>query len=186
MASAAGRERTPSGYSRVAIALHWTIAVLLLGNAAGGIAAESLDDATARAIMAVHKPTGITILALSLFRLGWRLTHGFPPLPESTPRSDAIAARANHVAFYVLMIAVPLAGWMMASGSARPIDYFGLFEVAKLPVSKGMADIAHDAHGLLAFITLGLVALHVAGALKHHFVDRDAVLLRMAPFLRRG
>ena len=186
MATAARQDRVShSGYSRVAIALHWTIALLIIGNALGGILADRVGDATAGAIMSVHKPTGLTILALSLFRLGWRVTHGFPRFPDSTPGWDAVAARATHVAFYFLMIAVPLAGWMMVSGGTRPLEYFGLFDVPKLPVSQATADAAHDAHTLLAFTTIGLVALHAAGALKHHLVDRDDVLARMLPLVRR-
>lgn len=178
-------ENGRSGYSRVAIALHWTIALLILGNVAGALIADSADRATAGAIMAMHKSIGITVLVLSLVRLGWRLAHGFPPLPAHTPRWDAVAARANHIAFYVLMIAVPLAGWIMVSGGDRPLTWFGLFDIPKLPVSPGTAKAANGAHELLAFTTVGLVVLHVAGALKHHLVDRDEVLSRMLPLVRR-
>jgi cytochrome b561 len=179
--------RTPaSGYSSVAIALHWTIALLILANAAGGLLADSVDDATARTIMNIHKPTGITILALSLVRLGWRVTHGFPPLPPSTPRWDAVFARATHVAFYALMIAIPLTGWTLVSGGSRPLEYFGLFDIPKLPVSRATSEAAGEVHGLFAFLMLGLAALHVLGALKHHLIDRDEVLARMLPLVRRG
>lgn len=185
MATASPAHTSRSGYSRVAIALHWMIAVLILGNVAGGLLADSLDDATAGAIMSVHKPTGITILALSLARLGWRLGHGFPQFPNTTPSWDAVLARATHVAFYFLMIAVPLAGWAMVSAGPRPLEWFGLFDIPKLPVSRATADFAHEAHETLALTTLGLVVLHVAGALKHHLVDHDDVLARMLPLVRR-
>lgn len=185
MGTAYAERTSHSGYSRVAIALHWTIAFLIIGNAIGGILADSVDDATAGAIMSVHKPTGLTILALSLARLGWRVGHGFPRFPAATPGWDAVLARATHIAFYFLMIAVPLAGWVMVSAGDRPLEYFGLFDVPKLPVSKAAAGMAHDAHGLLAFLTIGLAVLHIAGALKHHFVDRDDVLARMLPLARR-
>jgi cytochrome b561 len=185
MATLAPSHRSPSGYSRVAIALHWTIAVMILGNLAGGILADQVDKATAGAIMSVHKPLGITVLALSLVRLGWRLSHGFPRYPDSVPVWDAGLSRATHVAFYLLMIAVPLAGWMMVSAGPRPLEWFGLFPIPKLPVSEATADAAHGAHVRLAYLTLILLALHVAGALKHHFVDRDDVLARMLPLVRR-
>ena len=185
MATASPDRTSPGGYSRVAVALHWTIAVLILGNAAGGLLADSLDDVTAGAIMSVHKPTGITILALSLARLGWRLAHGFPRFPNATPGWDAVLARATHIAFYFLMIAVPLAGWAMVSAGPRPVEWFGLFDIPKLPVSRTTADFAHGAHEILALTTLGLVVLHVAGALKHHLLDRDDVLARMLPLMRR-
>ena len=181
------RERSSrSGYSRVAIALHWIIALLILGNAAGAILAEQVSKETAGAIMATHKSIGLTVLMLSLLRLAWRVTHGFPRLPDSTPSWDAILARVTHVAFYVLIIAVPLAGWAMVSAGSRPLTWFGLFPWPKLPVEKATADWAHDWHVLLAFATLALAALHVLGALKHHFVDRDDVLARMLPLVRRS
>lgn len=186
MASTALPRRDPhSGYSTVAIALHWTIAALILGNIAGGLLHESFGEEAGRAIMAVHKPIGLTVLALSLFRLGWRVSHGFPRFPDSTPAWDAALARTTQVIFYFMMIAVPLAGWAMVSASPRPLSYFGLFDVPKLPVSKGLASSAHEAHEVLALATLALVALHVAGALKHHLIDRDDVLHRMLPWVRR-
>lgn len=185
MASASADRVSHSGYSRVAIALHWTIAVLILGNAIGGLLHEAFGPAAEASIMAVHKSIGLTVLVLSLVRLAWRMAHGFPRFPDSTSRWDAIAARATHVAFYVLIIAVPLAGWMMVSAGPRPLEWFGLFPWPKLPVSEATAGTAHDAHVLLAFTTIGLVLLHVAGALKHHFVDRDDVLARMLPLVRR-
>lgn len=174
-----------SSYSKVAIALHWIIAVLILGNIAGALLAEQVDKATAGTIMATHKSIGLTVLMLSIVRLVWRLTHAFPHFAEATPKWDAVLARATHIAFYGLMIAIPLAGWAMVSAGSRPLEWFGLFPWPKLPVSKAFADVAHDAHGLLAFFTLGLAALHIAGALKHHFVDRDDVLARMLPLVRR-
>jgi cytochrome b561 len=174
-----------SRYSKVAIALHWIIALLILGNIAGALLSEQVDKATAGAIMATHKSIGLTVLMLSIVRLLWRLTHPFPDFPGTTPRWDAVLARATHVAFYGLMIGIPLAGWIMVSAGPRPLEWFGLFPWPKLPVSKSFADVAHDAHGILAFTTLGLAALHIAGALKHHFLDRDDVLARMLPLVRR-
>lgn len=173
-----------SGYSSVAIALHWLIALMIVGNVAGALIAENVDRATAGAIMSTHKSIGLTVLVLSLVRLGWRLAHGFPPLPPSTPAWDRFFARFTHVAFYVLMIAVPLAGWTMVSAGPRPLEWFGLFDWPKLPVGRSVGDAASGAHELLAFTTVGLVVLHVLGALKHHLVDRDEVLSRMLPLVR--
>lgn len=181
--SAATRE-SRSRYSSVAIALHWTIALLIVANVIGALVAEGADKATAAAIMSLHKSNGLTILVLSLVRLAWRLAHGFPPFPPTTAAWDAFLARANHVVFYVMMIVVPLAGWTMASAGPRPLEWFGLFDWPKLPVDKATGEIAHDAHIILAFTTVGLVLLHVAGALKHHFLDKDDVLARMLPLVR--
>jgi cytochrome b561 len=177
--------RSRSGYSRVAIALHWTIALLIVGNVAGALISEGVDKQTAGVIMATHKSIGLTVLTLSLIRLAWRIGHGFPRFPESTPMWDAVLARATHVGLYVLMIAVPLAGWTMVSGGDRPLTWFGLFDWPKLPVGKSIAEFAHEAHELLAFTTVGLALLHAAGALKHHYFDKDDVLARMLPLVRR-
>lgn len=186
MASTALPRRTSrSGYSRVAIAFHWTIAALILGNIAGGLLHESVSKETGGLIMAVHKSIGLTVLVLSAARLAWRVAHGFPRLPDSTSAWDALLARTTHVIFYFMMIAVPLAGWTMVSAGTRPLTWFGLFDVPKLPVSESLAGKAGGAHEVLALTTLALVILHVAGALKHQFIDKDDVLHRMLPWVRQ-
>ena len=180
-----------SRYSKVAITLHWLIALMIIGNVIGALIFEGLldsPDAAERArgvlIVNIHKSIGLTVLVLSLVRLAWRLKHGFPRLPEHMARWEIALARGNHLVFYFLMIAVPLAGYIMSSSGRYPIVYFGLFEVPKLPVGEGLGDFAHEAHEILAFTTVGLLVLHVAGALKHHFLDRDDVLARMLPLVR--
>lgn len=192
MATAADDRRySHSGYSKVAITLHWLIALMIIGNVIGALIFDPLLDsadpaqrAQGATLVGIHKSIGLTVLGLSLIRLFWRLTHGFPRLPEHMARWEIGLARANHVAFYFLMIAVPLAGYIMSSGGPYPISYFGLFEVPKLPVGKPLGGFAHEAHEVLAFTTVGLAVLHVAGALKHHFLDRDDVLARMLPLVR--
>lgn len=182
-----------SGYSRVAIALHWIISIGIFTNIALGVWFESLFDSGDRAlgglVVMLHKSIGILILFLSLIRLGWRVVHGFPPLPEHMAEWEKILARANHLAFYFLMIAVPLLGWSLVSASPanRPTIFFGLFEVPQLPLpdSEALAGTLSTAHVLLAWTTLLLAVLHIAGALKHHFIDRDDVLARMLPLVRR-
>lgn len=189
MPSAADADRR---YGRVSIALHWLIAGLILAQIAFGVfIADVMPETTASrgAIVDLHKSVGLTILMLSLVRLGVRVTHPAPPLPAHVPGWQRILARATQAAFYVLMIGMPLTGWLMTSGGSRPIVFFGLFEFPKIP---GVADLPrelrgsiHEAHETLARITLGLLVLHLAGALKHHFLDRDAVLWRMLPIVSR-
>ena len=176
--------RSRSRYSKVAIFLHWTIALLIISNVIGALLADQVSRPLAGAIMSLHKSIGLTILTLSVIRLGWRLTHGFPSLPQSTPAWDAVLARATHVTFYILMIGVPLAGWTMVSAGDRPLEWFGLFDWPKLPISEQTGELAHDAHELLAFTTVGILVLHVAGALKHHLIDSDDVLARMLPMVK--
>lgn len=185
-----------SAYSRWSIILHWVIALLILGNLAGGLAfdwmLEQPDPAIKQAAfqgIQVHKAAGLTILALSLLRLLNRIREGFPPLPEHMTTTEKLLARVTHYGFYALMIGMPLGGWLMVSASPLnfPTSYFGLFDVPHLPVpqSAAIAGAAGTAHMIGGYTFLVLIALHVAGALKHHFLDRDDVLARMIPWARR-
>lgn len=187
--------RTVSSYSRTAIVLHWLIALLLIGNFAGGLLMEDLfnspDPASRQlgfTIAQLHKSIGLTILMLSLLRLGVRLVAGAPPLPDHMTAVERFLAKLTHWGFYAVMILVPLSGWVMVSASPLgfPTVWFGLFEWPHLPIgtSKLVSGAASEAHEVMAFLGAGLFVLHVAGALKHHFFDRDDVLARMLPHLR--
>ncbi len=171
-------------YSTVAIWFHWTIALLVIANLAIGLLHESLLKGT----MPLHKSIGITVLALTVGRIVWRLMHRPPVLPAHTPKWEKGLAHATHWTLYALLLVMPLSGWMMISGGAtrRPFLWFGLFDLPYLPVSKAAGDIGHNAHGLLGWVMLALVVLHIGAALRHHFLLRDQVLVRMAPALDRS
>lgn len=177
---------TAERYATVSIWLHWIIAFAILFNIAGAVLSEGMDAPTRGAIMSVHKSVGLTVLMLSFVRLAWRLGHGTPPLKPTLKSWERSAARLVHTLFYVLMILVPLLGWTMSSAGDRPLAWFGI-PFPKLPVAADspLAALAHDGHVALGLSFLGLATLHVAGALKHHFIDRDNELARMLPFLRR-
>jgi cytochrome b561 len=170
-------------YGRVAIAFHWAIAVLILINWPLGNFAEAIEAGFGGNVVPVHKSIGLTVLALSIARLGWRLGHPPPPLPPSLPRWRARMAGAVHAGLYLLIIAVPIAGWLRTSPNAYPLKWFGLVELPKFPIEKGSAaaEAASTGHALLAWALLLLAAVHVAAALHHHFRMRDAVLRRMLP-----
>jgi cytochrome b561 len=171
-------------YSRTAIVLHWTIAALVLSTIPLGLYGTNFEGDLARTAKDIHKPIGILILSLTLVRVGWRLGHRPPVLPEEmTPRLRRIA-RGTHIAFYVLLLLLPLSGWWMSS--AVPVRHpisFGLFDVPFLPVPRGFASAgaAHLLHTVLGFTMIGLAALHIAAALKHHFIQQDDILRRMLP-----
>lgn len=172
-------------YSRGAIWFHWIIAALVLVNLAIGLLHESLLDGVAGA-MPLHKSIGLSVLALTLARIGWRLTHRPPPLPVDLPVWERVVARTSHVAFYALLLVLPLSGWAMGSagrGARYPTQWFGLFDVPHLPVSAQTAGLGDGAHTVLGYTMAALVVLHVAAALRHHFVLRNAVLGRMLPGL---
>ena len=178
-------------YGAVAMTLHWMLAATILFMAGLGFFMTRLDetDEWTFPLFQLHKSIGLTILMLSLLRLGWRLANPIPALPLGMSAWERFAARGVHVLFYVLMIAIPLMGWATVSSAplAVPTMWFGLFEwphipfLADLPrVEKRMIEEPLAVtHSLLAVAMLGLVALHAAAALKHQFRDRDDVLKRM-------
>lgn len=175
-------------YSRTAMWLHWIIAALLISNLFLGLYHEDFGKAARPPMMFLHKATGMTILALSLARLLWRLGHRPPPFDAALRPWEALLARLTHWLFYVLMIAIPVTGWMLSSSSGRMTDFFGLFDIAPLPVSR--SDAAHDlfeeTHELLGKAMIGLILLHLAGALKHHLQGHRHLIGRMGPWLHRG
>lgn len=167
-------------YSAVAILFHWIIAALVIANLAIGLLHESLLDGVTWAIP-LHISFGLTVLILSIARLAWRLMNPAPPAPTDIPQWQRVAAHATHWGLYGLMLLLPLTGWLMISGGPRSSSYFGLFVVPKLPVGKALSGLSHEGHGVLGWIMLALVVLHVAAALRHHFILRDSVLARMVP-----
>jgi cytochrome b561 len=169
-------------YSKGAIWFHWVIAVLVIANLAIGILHESLLDGV-NGVIPLHKSIGITVLVLTLGRIAWRLVHRPPAPPEAMARWERLAAQSVHMTFYALLLILPLAGWLMVSGTAkpRPFLWFGLFDIPLLPVSTAVGDVAHQTHELVGYLMALLVAIHIAAALRHHFLQRDSVLARMIP-----
>ncbi|MDR6114474.1 MULTISPECIES: cytochrome b [unclassified Sphingomonas] len=165
-------------YSHVAIAFHWAIAVLVVANLAIGLLHESLLPGT----IPLHKAIGLTVLALTVGRILWRLGHRPPPLPAEVPAWARGSAHALHMTLYALMIVMPVSGWAMGSGRdvPRPVSWFGLFNVPPLPIGKAAAGLGHEAHEILGWAMLALVAIHVAAALRHHYLLRDGLLARMS------
>lgn len=167
-------------YNRVARTLHWTIGLLVVANIAIGIFHDPLGDIY-KGTMGIHKSIGITVLALSLFRLSWRFTHPAPPLPAVMPAWEKWSAHALHYIFYGLMLIMPMSGWIFSSAGKYPIPFFGLFDIPKFAVEKGsvLAEVTHEAHELLGFAWAALLLIHVGAALRHHFILKDNILLRM-------
>lgn len=194
-------------YSRIAILLHWSIALLILLLVPMGwwmtrAIEAGPDQALAYRAYQVHKALGFLVLALTVVRIGWRLGHKPPQLPPAMKRWEAAAARVTHGIFYILLLALPLSGWVyVSSGWAIgrdsallvPTSWFGLFPVPHLgfvttlgeDARRAVAFRSNGAHQILAWGMVALLALHVAAALKHHLVDRDGVLGSMIPALAR-
>lgn len=166
-------------YNRVARVLHWTVGALIIVNIVLGIFHDPLGEMFAA--MPLHKSIGFTVLALSLFRLAWRLTHPAPPLPATMPGWEKGAAHALHWIFYALMLVLPITGWIFSSAGKYPLSWFGLFEIPKLAVEKGsgLAQGTHNAHVLFGYTWVVLLVGHVAAALRHQYMLKDGVLDRM-------
>jgi cytochrome b561/polyisoprenoid-binding protein YceI len=174
-----------SRYTSVAIALHWAMAALLLFMILLG---WNMEDNEAR--YQLHKSIGITILFLALARLAWRFANPPPPLPEGMPALEKKASHAVHVVFYALMIGIPLGGWFMVSVSPFQVStvLYGVLSWPHVPfteglVSKDLYEFVEFFHSKGAWVIIGLLALHVAGAVKHEIGKEEGVLKRMLPGL---
>ena len=174
-------------YSLVSLLLHWGIAVLILAQILLITAHEATEGPLSREFVQLHKAVGLSILMLTLVRIGWRLAHPAPALPGTMKRWERLLARATHVLFYVALIALPLSGWAASSATGRDISWFGLFNWPLLPIGGGRdtARALMEAHELMVKGLYVLISLHVIGALKHQFIDRDNVLHRMIPLIPR-
>ena len=197
-----------SRYTSVAIALHWAIAVAIFAMIPmGWWMSEAINEpgsqALAYRVFQIHKSVGFLILALTALRLVWRLTHRTPGMPAEMKTWETFAARATHAAFYGLMLALPLTGWLYVStgwavATDQPLavatSWFGLFTVPHLPfigeaaagVRRAVAYQMMGAHSLMAWGAIVLIALHVGAALKHQFINRDGVLAHMIPVLKHA
>ena len=180
-------------YDQVAMALHWVIAIAIIAMLISGAVMVEMPFGDQKfQLYQLHKSLGVTIIVATVLRLGWRLMNPPPPaLPG--PRWEKAAAAATHWAFYGLMIALPVSGWLMVSASPFniPTNVWGLFELPHLPA---LADLPADAkpaaegqlksvHYFAGLAMAALFVLHVGAALRHAIVLRDGTLARMIPFL---
>jgi cytochrome b561 len=178
-------------YTRVAIALHWAIAALILCNLGVGFFMENLESDWKDVIVPLHISCGLTVLALTALRIAWRVTHAPPPLPEAIAAWEKAAARAAHALMYLLLVAMPVTGWSIISAhpprpGAGP-RFFGLTAIAPLAPISHLAEAPQKAahatfvelHSIGGWIFLMVLILHVSAALKHQFLDGHRELQRM-------
>lgn len=183
-------------YTGVAIALHWLVAAGIVANVTLAWVWPHLADAAVRPAIDTHKSIGITVLGLAILRLLWRWTHRPPALPTAYQRWEIGLSHATHWLLYGLIFAMPLTGWIMDSAykdaATHPMRLFGLFPWPRIGIvmrlDPATRDRVHDlfdaGHVWASYLLYALVALHVAGALKHEWIDREHELRRMTPRLR--
>jgi len=178
----------PNHYTRTAIALHWAVALLIFANLPLGVYMHDLPLSPIKLrLFSYHKWIGVTVFLLAVLHTSWRFTHRPPPLPDTMPRWEKLAGRATHYLLYALIFAVPLSGWLMSSAKGVQTVWFGVLPLPDLVgKNKELGDLLKEVHESLNFTMLGLVLVHVGGALKHYFIERDGILARMIPFLRRS
>jgi cytochrome b561 len=176
-------------YDRVAITLHWLIALGVLAQIALGwwmIDIPKQPVGVRVYWFNLHKSIGLTLAALIVVRVVWRVTHRPPALPDSVPRWQVRAAGISHGLLYVCMIAMPIAGYLGSTFSGYPIKYFGLTVPGWGWKDDALKDFFSAVHYSTAWSFMVLIGLHVAAAIKHLLVDRDRVFARMLPGKRRG
>ncbi|WP_405235069.1 cytochrome b [Lentisalinibacter orientalis] len=175
---------TAAAWGLVAQLLHWLVVV---GVGLQFVWAWRIDEADSVrvefALVNQHKSIGMTVLALAVIRLAWRLVSRTPDDPPTMARWERIAASASHWTLYGLILAIPLTGWAYTSAAGYGAEFFGLIDLPDLaPSDEDLEDLFVDAHEFLGQALLAVTAVHAGAALRHHFLLRDDVLRRMLPF----
>ena len=177
----------PVRYTATAISLHWLMVFLILAAFPLGLYMSDLALSPLKLrLISYHKWLGVTIFLLAAARLAWRATHTPPPLPAEMPAWQRHGAHGLHHLLYVLLFAIPLSGWLMSSAKGFQTVYLGVLPLPDLIVKdKALGDLLREVHELLNYAMLALLVAHVGAAIKHHFIDRDDILIRMLPFLNK-
>ena len=173
-------------YDKIAVALHWVMAICFLLMLTSGLAMEhfQLDKSFTFKLYQWHKSLGILLLIAFIIRILWRITHKPPELPEKFPKLERKAAKAGHWALYLWMLLLPLAGWAMVSSSVYglPTIVFGWFKWPHIPGLEGnesIHEIAETAHAYFAYAFIALILGHIAAVIKHSLKDNENLLKRM-------
>lgn len=168
-------------YNAVARFFHWVIAFLVVFMLGLGLTMGGVDFGVPRSsVYDLHKSLGLLVLFLALARLIWRFASAPPEALDTHARWERILAKAAHAFLYFAIIAMPLSGWLMSDAAGRPPTFFGMPVPRLLEHNDSLRNIFGAAHGLIAWGLIVVIGLHIAGALKHHIIDKDATLRRMA------
>lgn len=172
-------KNTSEQYGSVAKFLHWAMGLLIITMLIIGYFMGDWGSAT---IYNIHKLTGLSILVLAIFRVFWSIANRRPRLPSDVNRLEKFLARCVQVLLYLCMFVMPLSGWAMTTASGRyPHIGSNVFPMPGIPTSQTLARTLFEIHSTAALLLIGLISLHVLGALKHHFIDKDTVLKKILP-----
>lgn len=171
-----------AAWGSIARGLHWTIAAFVLFSVGFGWWMTHLAERAGRlSLYQYHSSIGYSVALLLLLRLGWRLFDPAPPMPAGTLRWERLAARAGHILLYLDALAVTISGWLLLGTMRRPLDaaLLGLVNVPVPNLGRERHDLMEQTHEVLSYLLLALIAVHVAGALRHHFIRKNDILRRM-------
>lgn len=176
-------KNTRERWGGVSQALHWLVALLILLQGPLGIVMVALPNSPDKIrLYALHKSIGLTILALAMLRLGWRLYAGAPAPLADVPGWQQAAARFSHRLLYVLLFAIPLSGWLFNSIAGFPLQWFGLFNLPAIAgADPALREFTGNLHLWLFWLLVAVTLVHVAAAIQHHLITRNATLTRMLP-----
>ncbi len=180
----------PVTYTRTAVGLHWVIALLIFAAFPLGLYMHGLPlSPTKLRLYNYHKWIGVSVVVLAMLRVALHVRRSPrpPDMPATTPKWEQVAAQAMHYLLYVLIFAGPLTGWLTSSAQGFQTVWFGVMPLPDLVGrNKELANLLSEIHQNLNYAMLALVGVHIAAALKHHFITRDDTLANMIPFLRRS
>lgn len=176
-------KNTAQRWGGVSQGLHWLLAALILLQGILGLVMVGMVNSPDKIrLYALHKSIGLTIFALAVLRLGWRLYAGTPAPVPGLSRWQRSGARLSHCTLYALLFAIPLSGWLFNSAAGFPLQWFALFNLPPITaVDPGMREIAGAVHAWLFWVLVAVTLVHVAAALHHHLFLGDATLARMLP-----
>lgn len=170
-------------YNGAAQALHWLTALLMFAvlPLAWVMVAVTRDNPSRDALFTLHKSIGMAILALTIVRLVWRGANPVPAFPARLSRWETAAAQLSHWLLYLILLVMPVSGYVLSAASGHPVTFFGLFEFPSLPQNAPLAKFAVDIHLLTQWVVYALIVLHLLATTWHILLRRDAVLDRMLP-----
>jgi len=178
-----GARNTPDNWGWIARAFHWITVLGVLGLIGVGLWMDELPNSPDKVkVFALHKSVGITVLAVLLLRIAWRFIDKRPPYPAGMPQWQRAASEVSHFLLHAVPPAQIFSGWLYNSASNFALQWFGIVQLPRLSgPDRELRGMSHDWHETGWIVLLVLVGIHVAAALKHHYIDKDATLARMTP-----